>query len=544
MRSLLSYNKKLTVYLFFSAFLLIGVFIFRDYGISIDEDNTRVVGFLSLEYVFKIFAPEYIPDLNKIISGDKLAHPNLDMVPSTGSTFDLPMAFLEFLFKIEDSREYFLLRHLSTFLIFFISVCFFFQIIKQRYNSWMIGILGAAFLILSPRIFANSFYNSKDMIFMSLFVINLYVAINFLEKQNFKSAIIFSAVSGLIINARIFGLFFPPLVFLIYLINIFRKGNNKKKIIKPFLICLILIPVFIFLFWPYLWVSPLENLLHTLKELSAHELHIYTFYLGEHVFTSIPPWHYHLNWMLITTPLLYSILFIVGFVFIIQRTIRRLLKIEKNDSYTDLWRGKKELWDIIFLLTFLIPVLFAIDSGSLSYDGWRHLYFVYPSFLLISLSGLNFIKTIYFRKKSKYLYFSCFILVIPIALWMYKNHPHQNVYFNFLASKNFNERYEMDYFGLSNKQALEHIISRENKIVKIYNLSTSDLGLSRKILKKELREKINITGNIKNADYVINNYRDWRGKIKPTNFKTPSGFKIFYEIKVDNVSINTVYNKE
>ena len=127
---------------------------------------------------------------------------------------------------------------------------------------------------------------------------------------------------------------------------------------------------------------------------------------------------------------------------------------------------------------------------------------------------------------------------------MYKNHPHQNVYFNFLASKNFNERYEMDYFGLSNKQALEHIINQENKIVKIYNLSTSDLGLSRKILKKELREKINITGNIKNADYVINNYRDWRGKIKPTNFKTPSGFKIFYEIKVDNVSINTVYNKE
>ena len=55
MQSLLNSNKNLIIFLFFLIFLLFGTFIFPDYGISIDEDNTRIHGLLSLEYIFKIF---------------------------------------------------------------------------------------------------------------------------------------------------------------------------------------------------------------------------------------------------------------------------------------------------------------------------------------------------------------------------------------------------------------------------------------------------------------------------------------------------------
>ena len=127
---------------------------------------------------------------------------------------------------------------------------------------------------------------------------------------------------------------------------------------------------------------------------------------------------------------------------------------------------------------------------------------------------------------------------------MYKNHPFQYVYFNFLAGKNFNEKFEMDYYGVSNKNALEYIISREDDKVKIYNLNTTDLYLSKKILKKEIREKINIVHNANDADYITNNYRDWRGEIEPTKFIIPKNFKIIYKITVDDVSINTIYKKQ
>ena len=540
----LNAKRNLIALLFFLIFLLIGFFSFGDYGISIDEDNTRIIGFLSLQSILEIFSPDHVEKINEIIVDQKDSHPDLNIIPTSGVVFDLPMAFAEFIFQIEDSREYFLLRHFFNFLIFFIAVYFFFLLTKNRYNSSLIGILAALFLITSPRIFGNSFYNNKDIIFMSLFIINLYFAINFIEKRNFKNAIIFSIISALTINVRILGLILPGIVIFAYIINVLRVEKNKKKATSPLILFLILIPIFIFLFWPYLWEKPIENLLYSLKYLSKHTLDIYSYYLGEFIFSSDPPWHYHLVWISVTTPVLFLFLFLVGFLNIFIRIVKRLIKIEKNDSYTDLWRSNRELQDLIFFLTFIVPLIIAIDFGSISYDGWRHLYFIYPSFLLIAMFGLHLIKIFFSKKKVRYLYFLCIILVIPNIYWMYKNHPFQSLYFNQLAKKKFNEKFEMDYFGISNKAALEYIAKHDNKKIKISSLSTTDLNLSKRIVEKNLREKIDISDNIDDADYIVNNYRDWRGKIEPKDFNIPKNFEIFHEIKVDSISINTIYKKK
>ena len=121
----LNSNKNLFTLLFFLIFFLIGIFIFSDYGLSIDEDNTRLIGFLSLEHIFNIFLPEHVTKINKIISADRAA---IGIgIETSGVVFDLPMAFLELIFQINDSRQYYLLRHFFNFFIFFISVIFFFQ---------------------------------------------------------------------------------------------------------------------------------------------------------------------------------------------------------------------------------------------------------------------------------------------------------------------------------------------------------------------------------------------------------------------------------
>ena len=60
---------------------------------------------------------------------------------------------------------------------------------------------------------------------------------------------------------------------------------------------------------------------------------------------------------------------------------------------------------------------------------------------------------------------------------------------------------------------------------------------------KEIREKIDITYDVNSADYIINNYRDWKGITMPTNFIAPKNFKILYEIKIGDVAINTIYKK-
>ena len=203
----------------------------------------------------------------KIILIDQIIDvPNMtDWNEQLGVIFDLPAAFLEILLKINDSREYYLMRHLINFLIFFTSSYFFYLIVKKRFNSWIMGILGSTFLFLSPRIFAESFYNNKDIIFMSLFIINIYSAILFLEKPNFKNTIIFSFLSSLSVDIRILGIVLPILILFIYVMSILGSKNYKKEALKPLILLMGLMPLFIILFWPYLWEYPLENFVKVFK---------------------------------------------------------------------------------------------------------------------------------------------------------------------------------------------------------------------------------------------------------------------------------------
>tara|TARA_B110000438_G_scaffold111019_1_gene108859 strand:+ start:310 stop:1932 length:1623 start_codon:yes stop_codon:yes gene_type:complete len=534
-------NKKYFTFIFFFIFFVLGFYVYPDYGISIDEDNTRIIGLISLKNIFSLFSTNYAIEVDNIIGSQISAHVGFE---TSGVAFDLPMAFLEFVLNIKESRKYYLLRHFSTFILYFISCYFFFLIIKNRFKSWSLSILGSLFFIASPRIFANSFFNSKDIVFMSFFIIGIYTLINFLNNKNFKNVIFFSLTSALLINLRIFGLILPALFILLYIEHISRSKIIKEKHYLLFFYFIISLIFFIFLTAPNLWDDPFNLFLVTIKNLSEHNLGIYTFYLGEFINTNNPPWHYSLVWIFISTPLLYTFLFLVGFILLLRRTFNNWISVENNDSYFKMWSNNFELQDLIFLGTFLIPLLITTYFGSISYDGWRHLYFIYPSFLLISILGLNFIKNYFFKINYNYIYIIIIILVIPNIFWMIKNHPYQQVYFNYIAHKDFNKNFEMDYMGVTNKNALEFIVSNEKEIVNVYNISSSDLTLAKQIFNKKIQNKINIVGDIDKADYIINNYRDWNAKKSPINFIIPSGFDTIYEIKVDDISINTIYKKQ
>ena len=528
-------NKKLFTFLFFFIFLIIGIAIFPHFGISIDEDNTRISGLSSLKYVLEIFSPELTKNSDKFTNIPSLHEFREHGI---GAIFDLPMAFMEYIFNITDSRKYYLLRHFFNYLFFFSSVCFFFLIIKKRYESNHMAILGSLFLVLSPRIFADSFYNNKDLIFLSMYVICLYYSIKFLENPNIKNTVLFSLTSSLAVDIRILGIILPLLIIFFYFIKNFKFDKNKKKIFKPIFLFLILTPFLITLFWPYLWESPLNNFITVFKNLSNFDEYIYNFYFSEYIFAQNIPWHYPIVWLGITTPLIYIILFIIGFIFTIKKIYKNLIKIEQDEN-NNFWQNKKEMQDLVFFTTFLIPLIIVIYLNSTLYDGWRHLYFIYPIFLLISLLGLHIIRITFFRKKLNILLVLIICLLSPTFIWMIKNHPHQFIYFNLLAGKNFNDNFEMDYWGLSNAKALEYIAKNESGIVNVGSLGTTDLNLSKNFLLKKYRDKMIIASEISNSQYLINSYRDWHGK----KISVPANYEILYEIKIDEIPINTIYKK-
>ena len=180
-------SKRFTFLLFFT-FFLIGLFTFRDYGISVDEEFHRSSGFYWLNYILSFTNFENFKNLVDIkiseIKGFTLQLPQQH--PYYGVIFDLPVAFLEVVLKIDDPKNYFQFRHLINFILFFIGSIFFFKLLLNRFSNYLIAILGTLFFVLSPRIYGSSFFNNKDIVFLSLTAIALYYCFKSLEKLGYK----------------------------------------------------------------------------------------------------------------------------------------------------------------------------------------------------------------------------------------------------------------------------------------------------------------------------------------------------------------------
>ena len=126
---------------------------------------------------------------------------------------------------------------------------------------------------------------------------------------------------------------------------------------------------------------------------------------------------------------------------------------------------------------------------------------------------------------------------------MYKFHPYQYAYFNLLAGKKAQNNFEVDYWGLSNKQAFEFILKNEKKsIINIGSAGPISLSNSLKILKIDERKRVIVTENI-NADFIIDNHINWHGKYKKQRYKIPKNFKLLKEILVDEIKIVSIYKK-
>ena len=128
-----------------------------------------------------------------------------------------------------------------------------------------------------------------------------------------------------------------------------------------------------------------------------------------------------------------------------------------------------------------------------------------------------------------------------------KLHPYQYVYFNLIFEKNANDLFEIDYWGVSNKDALEQIVknnSDANKIV-IGVASFTNLYLSKKMLDTNSKSKIFISGqNYENADYIFNNNLYEINPKFDDKYSIPKNFEKYLSLKRGNILINEFYKKK
>jgi len=522
---------NLAIILIFLTFFITGTLIYDDYGISWDETYHRINGFVSLNFVSDIFSLESYSDIkheNKAFG---------EVAKSYGVLFDLPMAFIEEKFQINDSRNYFLLRHFFNFFIFFLSTVFFYFLLRRRFSN-QLSIIGLIFLILSPRIFAESFYNMKDLVFLSFFIISLFFAIKFIDEPSYKNACISGLICALAISVRVLAIIIP---FTVIIFLILSKLDNNKPLKENFYKLIVFFSsllIFTIIFWPYLWTDPLTNFISTLKSMSSFKWRGGIFYLGDYISALNLPWHYPVIWISVSTPIIYILFFIVGSLTILLKTFNNFLNLSNDNQSNNLWSGDKERMDLIIFLIFFFTIFFIININSTLYGGWRHLYFIYPCLIFLSINGLEFISK---KIKQKYIFIFVFPFLLYLLIWMLKNHPYQYVYFNALAGKNAQNNFEIDYWGVSNKSSLKFIAANSKKKAKVFVLSNSPYQFSIYMLNKENRDKIVFVDNINKADFLLTNHHYQEGNPLEINKNLIKKFDLIKEFKVDDITINSIY---
>ncbi len=547
---------RLAIVAFFVAVLVLGLCAYKDYGISTDEPIQRRHGLVNYRYVNEtVFGRDMSKMDNIWVISDNSSLPNLEKYQNKyyGVAIQMPLVFIEDLadFTMTTQQIYFM-RHLYNFLIFFIALICFFFLCKDLLKSESWAFVGTVMLLLCPRFFAESFYNIKDLMFVSLLIIALFFMVKMLlNKRKTLWCVFFAITCAFATNSRVIGIMLAAAVIMVmFLEDIVGHFTNNKEIkfllpkneeksmglricgfLRPYIIFCLAYVFFYILISPASWRDPFEFIKNTLVSFADYQPWQGKMLFGGQLITKEQlPWYYILGWMGMTIPIFHLLMFFIGTCSLICNTIKG-----KFIKFVEI----RYVW-VVFLL-FLIPLLGFIIFNLKIYLGWRHVYFLAPPLLLVAVFGAKSLHEklqMHIKKVRKYIVpglmgavFAC------IAVWMIIAHPYQNVYFN-AVGRTVATKFDRDYWRLASADMLRYLLNTYTDSINV--CSSMDIAMMKNILSPEQQARINVVDTCEEADFVLDNFRYTVG-----NDYEVKGYSEDYSIYVDGFKIGTVLkNKE
>jgi len=544
-KTFLNKSKK---YFVFIILMIIGSIIYKDYGFNIDEKFHRSNGFYWLNYIAQYFNLDNL----SLISQEKLNSitgftlSDINFYNKYGVAFDVPAALLEIILKIDTPLGVYQLRHYLVFLYFILGLFFLYKLILRRFRNENLAIIAVILLFLTPRLFGDSFQNTKDIIFLTFIIISTYYCFISIDLPSNKNILMFSFFSAVATSIRMFGICLP-LTFIFLQLSLINK-NNLSYILLKSLITIISFFIFLIITWPLLWENTISSFLSYFEILDEY-FNSKVFFLGNFYEADLLPYTYLPIWILISTPVLHLALFVIGFSYVSKRVFNRLTTLSNNSIYPDFWRSKDEAKDFFIFINFIILFLGLIFIDIKFYNSWRIAYFLY--FFMIYFSVLSFY-LISLKKSKLYLknlfkiFTVSFFLITSYRIFLY--HPYQSYYFNILVPDKIKKNVEVDYTGLSAIHFLNEIVEENYKgeVIKIGVASWYPLWRMVELINVNTKDKIKIVGIKENkfSDYIYTN------KISDvdTNFNRkydiPSNFIKFKELNIDGATIYEVYKRK
>lgn len=377
-----------------------------------------------------------------------------------------------------------LFRHQLLFLMFFAGVVALGVFTTLITKDWRIGAGSAVFLLLTPRFFAHAFMNSKDIpnvTYVTLAMLALYLLAS---RSTWPRLLFFGLALGLAMGSRLMNGFVLGIALLVLLGNcIWYRHAPHGRFLHPcvtLVLSLVAALLGMWLFWPFLWENPVAHFLEAVSYLNRNRL---TFFGGQTLMS--PPWNYHIVWILLTTPVLYSVLAVCGVV----RHVRT--------AFTK--RAWPQVRTLLMLVLWLgVPMLAAALSNSSDFNEWRHFFFMYPAVLLLAALGIKAIADSLQFRWRKWFARGLMAYCVYMALWMSSHHPFQFAYFTVPGSW-VQGQVEIDYWALSTRSLLHWIVAHDDR--RPIRLSAPDITMVNAYIFES--DVLFVTSPPEQADYVI-----------------------------------------
>ena len=515
-------RTKKSILLLLAINILIGLFVFRNYGYSWDEP---------LFY-------DYGEALGYAYSPGAWFGGNFDLARSFGSSGDDhktrgpaylllargPVSLLETL-GLDKASAW----HLINFLFFQFAVYFLYRL-ASRWMKPSAALAASALFSWQPLLWGHAFINPKDPPFLVFFLASVCLGFEMVDrltdetrKQTFSTILIPAIVLGITTSIRVLGPFAGLLVFIYFLTEVI-KNKRLRASVSPWLMFLtyaIVALLAMFITWPFLWENPVTNFIEVFRFMSDNPTNLSVLFGGEVYRAGELPRRY-LPFLLATTltepvlPLFIFGIFIAYFQFFRQN--RKLKASLKESDSPDSWRSLRSSLEIapagsnilpltLVLLWFGIILAYVLLRRPAMYDGFRHFLFILPPIFIFSGFAFEFLID---HIAPSWLYAGLiFILLLPGIAGILRLHPYEYTYYNsFVGGTNGAFRqYETDYWLTCYKESVERLEQITDAPLNLYvhrEAYIADYYAGENITVHDLRGALN---EVQAGDYVLVNTR-------------------------------------
>ena len=422
-------------------FLIAGLAVIDDYGVPVDEPLQRRIVDANLDYLANGGALDVSRGLRT--DSDKFY----------GIAFEAPLALAARAFDPQDERSVYLSRHLLTHLFFLAGGLFAYLLARRLFRNPAVAIIAMTIFLLHPRLYAHSFFNSKDIAFLAMFIIALFLARGAFRRDTLWAFVLLGAAVGVLVNLRIMGAVLLAAIPALRALDLaFAQGGaERKRILLATGAFALTAALTTYVLLPYLWADPLGRAVEWWTTLSDHPVTPDALFRGTLYRSDEFSPDYLPVWFSISSPPFALLLGVIG--------AAAVLLVAARAPQVAIRSGNSR-FGLLLVGCIAAPVAAVILLDANIYTGWRHMYFLWAPFALLAALGLQTLLSALRRTRLRAAtYAAAGVGVATTLLSMTFIHPNEQVYFNALVDRVTPERlrsqYVIDYWRHPMRQALE-----------------------------------------------------------------------------------------